>query len=154
MVQLLVFVVISSVIVGEVIRRHNMKFHLYADDSQVYFSFDSDSSVIVPRIEACLHDIATWMSLNKLKLNGDKTELLVIGSQHHPTEPSKCHGFSPLFRPYTISWTRGTKTLGTRLSLMSTFWPTFLSRFLSTFVSSFLLVRKVVIVIAIVMSVL
>ena len=31
----------------------------------------------MPRIEACLHDIATWLSLNKLKLNGDKTELLV-----------------------------------------------------------------------------
>ena len=38
----------------------------------------------MPRIEACLHDIATWMSLSKLKLNGDKTELLVIGSQHRP----------------------------------------------------------------------
>ena len=67
---------------GEVMRRHNMNYHFYADDSQVYFSFDSDSSVIVPRIEACLHDILTWMSLNKLKLNGDKTELLVIGSRH------------------------------------------------------------------------
>ena len=69
---------------NEVLRRHNMNFHFYADDSQVYFSFDSNSSVIVPRIEACLHDIATWMSLSKLKLNGDKTELLVIGSQHRP----------------------------------------------------------------------
>ena len=59
-----------------------MNFHFYADDSQVYFSFDSDSSVIVPRIETCLHDIATWMSLNKHKLNGEKTELLVIGLQH------------------------------------------------------------------------
>ena len=65
---------------SEVLRRHNMNFHFYADDSQVYFSFDSNSSVIVARIEACLHDIATWMSLNKLKLNGNKTELLVIGS--------------------------------------------------------------------------
>ena len=37
---------------GEVIR-HNINFHFYADDSQVYFSFDSDSSVIVPRIDAC-----------------------------------------------------------------------------------------------------
>ena len=52
---------------GEVLRRNNMNFHFYADDSQVYFSFDSNSSVIVARIEACLHDIATWMSLNKLK---------------------------------------------------------------------------------------
>ena len=67
---------------GEVIRRHDMNFRFYADDSQVYFPFDSDSSVIVPRIEACLHDIATWMSLNKLKQNGERTELLVIGSQH------------------------------------------------------------------------
>ena len=50
-----------------------MNFHFYADDSQVYFSFDSDSPVTVPRIEACLRDIATLMSLNKLKLNGDKT---------------------------------------------------------------------------------
>ena len=52
---------------GEVIR-HNINFHFYADDSQFYFSFDSDSSVIVPRIDACLHDIATSMSFNKLKL--------------------------------------------------------------------------------------
>ena len=57
-----------------------MNFHFYADDCQVYFSFDSVSSDTITKIEACLQDIATWISLNKLKLNGDKTELLVIGS--------------------------------------------------------------------------
>ena len=41
---------------------------------------DSISSDTMTRIQACLQDIAIWMSLNKLKLNGDKTELLVIGS--------------------------------------------------------------------------
>lgn len=47
----------------EVIRRLNMNFHFYADDSPaVYFSFDSDSSVIVSRIGAYLHDIAVCMS--------------------------------------------------------------------------------------------
>ena len=76
---------------GEVIRRHNMNLHFYADDSQVYFSFDSDSPVILPGIEACLPDIATWMSLNKLKLNGDKTELLVIGSRHRPVSAPVVH---------------------------------------------------------------
>ena len=59
-----------------------MNFHFYADDCQVYFSFDSVSSATITRIEACLQDIASWMSLNKLKLNGDKTELLVIGSRN------------------------------------------------------------------------
>ena len=34
------------------------------------------------KIESCLGDIATWMSLNNLKLNSEKTELLVIGSQN------------------------------------------------------------------------
>ena len=59
---------------------YDMNFHFYADDCQIYFSLDSVSSVTTTRIEACLQDIGTWMSLNKLKLNGDKTELLVIGS--------------------------------------------------------------------------
>ena len=61
-----------------------MNFHFYADDCQVYFLFDSVSSDTITRIKACLQDIATWMSLNKLKLNGDKTELLVIGSCNLP----------------------------------------------------------------------
>ena len=65
---------------GDIIRRHNVNFHFYADDCQIYFSLDSVSSVTTTRIEACLQDIGTWMSLNKLKLNDDKTELLVIGS--------------------------------------------------------------------------
>ena len=54
--------------------------------SGLFWILDTDSSdlsVIVPRIEVCLHDIATWISLNKLKL---KTELLVIGS--HATSSS------------------------------------------------------------------
>ena len=65
---------------GDIIRRHDMNFHFYADDCHVYFSLDSVSSVTTARIEACLQDIAAWMSPNKLKLNGDKTELLGIGS--------------------------------------------------------------------------
>ena len=72
----------------DIIRQHGMEFHLYADDSQIYFSFDPSScclSAVVSRIQACLSDISSWMSLNKLKLNGDKTELLIIGSQFRPT---------------------------------------------------------------------
>ena len=61
-----------------------MNLHFYADDCQIYFSLDSVSSVTTTRIEACLQDIGTWMSLNKLKLNSDKTELLVIGSGNLP----------------------------------------------------------------------
>ena len=56
-----------------------MNFHFYADGCQVYFL-----------IEACLQDIATWKSLNKPKLNGDKPELLVIGSRNLSSSQLPC----------------------------------------------------------------
>ena len=36
------------------------------------------------RIETCVREIDSWMVSNKLKLNGDKTELLVINARHRP----------------------------------------------------------------------
>ena len=66
---------------GDIIRKHDMEFHFYADDSKIYFSFDSatpNCSFVVSRIEACIHDLVSWMSCNKLKLKGDKMELAII----------------------------------------------------------------------------
>ncbi|KAL9965352.1 hypothetical protein ACROYT_G029141 [Oculina patagonica] len=37
-------------------------------------------------IEECLSDLDKWMSLNKLKLNKDKTELLFLYSKHNPQQ--------------------------------------------------------------------
>ena len=65
-----------------------MSFHFYADDTQLYLSFNSldgvDQVSSVAQIESCVRDIDCWMVRNKLKLNRDKTELLVIGSKHRP----------------------------------------------------------------------
>ena len=38
----------------------------------------------VSQVEACAREIDNWMWCNKLKLNGDKSELLVISSQYRP----------------------------------------------------------------------
>ena len=63
---------------GDIVRRHNMCFHFYADDTQIYLSFKSTSEAYkewsVASIEACVRDINEWMLCNKLKLNNDKTE--------------------------------------------------------------------------------
>ena len=57
--------------------------HKYADDTQL---LDSDSpeniSSVSSKLENCINDVKTWMVSNKLKLNGDKTELLVTGTKH------------------------------------------------------------------------
>ena len=43
----------------------------------------------VARLEGCLTDIYTWMSQNKLKLNADKTEVLVLGTPKSPVARSR-----------------------------------------------------------------
>ena len=71
---------------GDIVRRHGMSFHCYADDTQIYFAFESDTPAAVTseRIEACIKDVSDWMSTNMLIFNMDKIELVLIGSQYRP----------------------------------------------------------------------
>ena len=71
-------------------RYHHVKFHLYADDTQMYLTFESspDSSELVKvMMEACVRDIIAWMTANMLKMNKDKTEFLVLNGHHRPLPP-------------------------------------------------------------------
>jgi len=70
--------------IGNICRRHGFKFHCYADDTQVYMIIKplDDWNNYFERLEACLDEIGTWMSNNLLKLNQDKTELIVFSSKH------------------------------------------------------------------------
>ena len=63
--------------VGDIIRRYDLDFHFYADDSQLYLTFEptiDEKSDALVRIETCVGEIDWWMVSNKLKLNGDKTK--------------------------------------------------------------------------------
>ena len=68
-------------------RRHDLDYHFYADDLQLYLSFKTNDHVsrdeAVRRVEFCLNDITRWMNHNMLKLNSDKTELIVFGPKNH-----------------------------------------------------------------------
>ena len=52
---------------------------LYADDTQVYKSCNgNDLPSTILCIEKCVSDIKTWMLSNKLQMNEDKTEFLLV----------------------------------------------------------------------------
>ena len=56
--------------------------HLYADDSELYISFSSgNSAAALNGLQSGLASVQSWMSTNKMKLNPDKTELLLIGNE-------------------------------------------------------------------------
>ena len=61
--------------------------HLYADNTQLYLTFKLSLEMAKVAMEACVRDIDTWMTANILKMNRDKTELLVLKARHRPFPP-------------------------------------------------------------------
>ena len=67
---------------SSMIFEHAIPHHLYADDSQLYVSFASgDSAAALNGLQPCLASVQSCMLINKLKMNPDKTEFLLIGNE-------------------------------------------------------------------------
>ena len=77
---------------GKIISNTTLSYMLYADDSQLYISFKPNDPTslcnVITAITSCVAHIRDWMSRHFLKLNDDKTEILVI------TTPALAHSVS------------------------------------------------------------
>ena len=63
--------------------KHGFYIHLYADDTQLYFAFDTiHSSDLELKLSACLDEIKDWMVNNFLQLNASKTEIMILSSKY------------------------------------------------------------------------
>ncbi len=86
-----IFFTIYTRPLGDIARKFNLSFHLYADDTQLYLSFNrsdpASADLAINKLEQCIHEIKQWMLVNKLKLNGNKTEFIKIASKTN-TVPS------------------------------------------------------------------
>ena len=66
---------------GVILRYHGIGYHIYADDTQLYFSFKCDNPLItLSKLNNCISVIRVWMIKNKLKINDSKTEFIVFRS--------------------------------------------------------------------------
>ena len=68
--------------VGDILFRHNIMSHGYADDTQMYCYFNprdpTSLQSALRSTECCLDELGQWMVVNKLKLNAQKTEFIIF----------------------------------------------------------------------------
>ena len=64
---------------GSIFKKYNLSFHFYADDVQMYLPLTSKSKDSVQTLLDCLNDVKSWMTLNFLNLNENKTEIIMFG---------------------------------------------------------------------------
>ena len=74
---------------ADIIKRQILRTDLYIDDTKLYVSFKLGSDDLLSSakstIEICANEINNWIILNGLKLNEEKTELLLLSSRYRPS---------------------------------------------------------------------
>ena len=96
---------------GKILRRHGAKFHIYADDTQLYVEFYlqdvSSFPIALLALEECIKEIRAWMVRNRLMFNDGKSEFQVIVPRHYKAKfaalsPSLRVGSTPVFPSQTV----------------------------------------------------
>ena len=65
----------------QLIQRHQLSPHAYADDTQIYgFCPPTQVGDLQERVTDCVRDVSAWMMANRLQLNPTKTEILWCAS--------------------------------------------------------------------------
>ena len=71
---------------SKICNKHAVTYHLYADNQQLYLSFKPSKAEAkeqcIEQLQGCIADIRNWMSADMLKLNNEKTEFIMFGTNH------------------------------------------------------------------------
>lgn len=60
-------------------KKHDISFHCFADDVQIYLLLRYNSKDSVQPLLECLKDVKSWMDTNFLNLHENKTEIIIFG---------------------------------------------------------------------------
>ena len=67
--------------VDDIITGNGFSLYIYADNIQIYITASLDSTEnYSSRISSCLNAVMSYMIMSKLKLNDDKTQMMVFSS--------------------------------------------------------------------------
>jgi hypothetical protein len=71
---------------GEIIKRHGLNYHIYADDTQIYIAFSpkdgSNGQIEKSKLENCIKDVKHFLLRNKMKFNDGKTEFIILNTKN------------------------------------------------------------------------
>ena len=69
--------------ISSILHSHcSITYHFYADDTQLYITLSPANFFhSIQKLKNCLNNILNFMFTNKLKLNPDKSEFMLIGSK-------------------------------------------------------------------------
>ena len=66
---------------GRIIRKHDISYHMYADDSQLYVDFSPcDEKIALANLQRCI-EVREWLRENFLLLNDKKNEIVIFGKE-------------------------------------------------------------------------
>ena len=67
--------------VTELFRRHQLHYHIYTDDKQLYDDVPvAQASTLRRRLADCVSEVGDWCASRLLQLNATKTEFACFGS--------------------------------------------------------------------------
>ena len=98
-------------------KHKGIKFHFYADDSQLYVHLSHmNASAAFDKLNRCLQDVKEWMSASKLKLN---PEFIRFGSKKQRERLNVCFPIDILGNPLHPPSQSGTWVCGLTLIFLS-----------------------------------
>jgi ribonuclease P/MRP protein subunit RPP40 len=74
-----------------IVNNHNLKIHMFADDAQIYgFCPPLKTSDLSAQMIACLNEVVSWCSSNRLELNASKSEYMWCSSKQKRRSYAHC----------------------------------------------------------------